>query len=39
MLSDKQFSTVLRSIVNGLLRRKGMSTDARDYASDQHPIP
>ena len=30
---------VLRSIVNGLLRRKGMSTDARDYASDQHPIP
>ena len=30
---------VLRSIVNGLLRRKGMTTDARDYASDQHPIP
>lgn len=30
---------VLRSIVNALLRRKGMSTDARDYASDQHPIP
>ena len=30
---------VLRSIVNGLLRRKGMSTDARDYASDQQPIP
>ncbi len=30
---------VLRSIVNGLLRRKGMSPDARDYASDQHPIP
>ncbi len=27
---------VLRSVVNGLLRKKGMSLDTRDYASDTH---
>ena len=27
---------VLRSVVNGLLRKKGMSLDTRDYASDDH---
>ncbi len=30
---------VLRSIIDAILRKKGMSTDSRDYASDQHPIP
>ena len=29
---------VLRSIVYTLLRKKGMSIDTQDYASDQHPI-
>ena len=30
---------VLRGIVNALLRKKGLSTDSRDYASSQHPYP
>ena len=29
---------VLRSIIDAILRKKGMSTDSRDYASDQHPV-
>lgn len=29
---------VLRGIVNAILRQKGMSTDAQDYASPQHPF-
>jgi len=29
---------VLRSIIDGILRKKGMPTDSREYASDQHPI-
>lgn len=29
---------VLRSIIDAILRKRGMSTDSRDYASDQHPI-
>ena len=30
---------VLRGIINALLRKKGLSTDSRDYASSQHPYP
>ena len=29
---------VLRSIIDAILRKKGMSTDSGDYASDQHPV-
>jgi predicted PurR-regulated permease PerM len=29
---------ILRSIVNAMLRRKGMSVDTQDYASGQHPL-
>lgn len=29
---------VLRGIVDAILRKKGMSTDSRDYASQQHPV-
>lgn len=29
---------IFRGIVNAILRQKGMSTDARDYASPQHPF-
>ena len=29
---------VLRSIIDAILHKKGLSTDSRDYASDQHPV-